>query len=169
MEDLGYKQEQRIVFWEPEDNMACIYMSQTSVMNHKARHIDTRVYHLCQLCKEGVMVLRLEKLEVASESAEQVADSLTKSMPGPKQTFKKHLKATGMMGLQSAGSDPKPAALVPAPAPGTNAEGIERDDDDDDEAGLLAHALEFQDLFDAPVSHMPNTIRSDDSSENTRD
>eukprot|EP00961_Rhodomonas_salina_P110563 1487648-Rhodomonas_salina.1 len=39
MEDLGFKQQEPTVLWE--DNMECIYMSQTSVMYHKARHIDT--------------------------------------------------------------------------------------------------------------------------------
>eukprot|EP00961_Rhodomonas_salina_P203504 2746042-Rhodomonas_salina.1 len=57
MEDLGFKQEEPTVLWE--DNMACIYMSQTSVMSryHKALHIDTRVYHLRELCKEGILIL----------------------------------------------------------------------------------------------------------------
>eukprot|EP00961_Rhodomonas_salina_P001956 27005-Rhodomonas_salina.1 len=55
MEDLGFKQQEPTVLWE--DNMACIYMSQTSIMYHKARHIDTRVYHLQELCKDCVLVL----------------------------------------------------------------------------------------------------------------
>eukprot|EP00961_Rhodomonas_salina_P044216 593993-Rhodomonas_salina.1 len=62
--------------------MACIYMSQTSVMYHKARHIDTLVYHLRELCKDCVLVL--EKVA----SADQVVDSLTKSTPKP--AFEKH-------------------------------------------------------------------------------
>eukprot|EP00961_Rhodomonas_salina_P175128 2362412-Rhodomonas_salina.1 len=101
--------------------MACrgIYISQTSVMYHKARHIDTRVCHLRELCKDCVMVL--EKVA----SAEQVADSLTKSMPKP--AFEKHHES---------------AAPDTAPATGANAEDIERDDDDDGEFGLLAHAPE---------------------------
>eukprot|EP00961_Rhodomonas_salina_P020417 274491-Rhodomonas_salina.1 len=66
MEDLGFKQQEPTVLCE--DNMACIYMSQKSIMYHKARHIDTRV-----------------------SSAEQVADSLMKSTPKP--AFEKHWDA----------------------------------------------------------------------------
>ena len=42
-------------------------------MYHKARHIDTRVYHLRELCRDGVMEL------VKVSSGEQAADSLTKA------------------------------------------------------------------------------------------
>jgi len=83
MEDLGFAQLEPTVLWE--DNMACIYMSQTSVMYHKARHIDTRVYHLRELCKDGALVLK------KVSSAEHVADSLTKSTPKP--AFEKHRDA----------------------------------------------------------------------------
>eukprot|EP00961_Rhodomonas_salina_P072830 978482-Rhodomonas_salina.1 len=55
LQDLGYEQKDPTTLWE--DNMACIYMSQTSVMYHKASHIDTLVYHLHKLCKAGVMLL----------------------------------------------------------------------------------------------------------------
>eukprot|EP00961_Rhodomonas_salina_P032743 441428-Rhodomonas_salina.2 len=75
LEEIGYKQEEPTVLWE--DNMACIHMSRTSVMYHKARHINTRVYHLWELCKSGAMVC--EKVS----SLEQVADSLTKGTPRP--------------------------------------------------------------------------------------
>ena len=44
--DLGYAQGAPTVLFE--DNMASIYMSRSSAMYHKARHIDTRVYHLCE-------------------------------------------------------------------------------------------------------------------------
>ena len=44
LEEMGYSQHGPTVTYE--DNMACIYMSRTSVMYHKARHIDTRVYRL---------------------------------------------------------------------------------------------------------------------------
>eukprot|EP00961_Rhodomonas_salina_P143458 1930428-Rhodomonas_salina.1 len=135
MEDLEYKQEQPTILWE--DNMASIYMSQTSVMYHKARHIDTRVYHLRELCKDCVMVL--EKMA----SADQVADSLTKSMP--KQAFEKHCGA--MMGLQLVPDDP-----TPSPAPlksriittGANAEDMELGQDDDDELGMIAYVDELR-------------------------
>eukprot|EP00961_Rhodomonas_salina_P120621 1623198-Rhodomonas_salina.1 len=82
--------------------MACIYMSQTSVMYHKARHIDTRVYHLRELCKDGALVL--EKVS----SAEQVADSLTKSTPKP--AFEKHRNA--MLGAQATSKIDKTTTVV---------------------------------------------------------
>mmetsp|Transcript_61225 Transcript_61225/g.126463 ORF Transcript_61225/g.126463 Transcript_61225/m.126463 type:complete len:1000 (-) Transcript_61225:457-3456(-) len=75
LSDLGYAQGAPTILYE--DNMACIYMSCSSAMYHKARHIDTRVYHLRELCRRGEM--KLEK--VASEF--QAADSLTKSTPRP--------------------------------------------------------------------------------------
>eukprot|EP00961_Rhodomonas_salina_P271921 3674318-Rhodomonas_salina.2 len=88
--DLGYEQLAPTVLWE--DKKVCIYMSQTSGMYHKA---DTRVYHLRELCKAGTMVL--EKVS----SAEQVADSLTKSTPRP--AFVQHRDA--MIGIDTS-NDP---------------------------------------------------------------
>eukprot|EP00961_Rhodomonas_salina_P094613 1273359-Rhodomonas_salina.1 len=122
--------------------MACIYMSQTSVMYHEARHIYTCVYHLRDLrvCKDCFMVL--EKVA----SAEQVADSLTKSMPKP--AFEKH--RASMLGLPTApdcacSSAPAPAPLKPrVVATGTNAEDIGLADDDDDELGLLTYVDELR-------------------------
>eukprot|EP00961_Rhodomonas_salina_P235451 3182450-Rhodomonas_salina.2 len=55
MDDLGFPQQDQTVLWEA--NMACIYMLQTSVMYYKARHINMRVYHLRELCKDGALVL----------------------------------------------------------------------------------------------------------------
>eukprot|EP00961_Rhodomonas_salina_P064903 873317-Rhodomonas_salina.3 len=49
-----------------EDNMAGIFMSRTSVMYHKARHIDTRLYHLLELCKNKMMVLETVTARVSS-------------------------------------------------------------------------------------------------------
>jgi len=57
--------------------MACIYMSRSAAMYHKARHIDTRVYHLREMCRRNEMVC--EKIA----SVDQVADSLTKATPKP--------------------------------------------------------------------------------------
>jgi len=57
-------------------------MSRTSVMYTKARHIDVKVYRLCELCKEGKMILH----KVGTE--DQVADGLTKALP--KHAFNKH-------------------------------------------------------------------------------
>ena len=45
--------------------MACIYMLESAVMYHKARHIDTRVYHLRELCKNGE--LKLVKVECEAD------------------------------------------------------------------------------------------------------
>eukprot|EP00961_Rhodomonas_salina_P090758 1221258-Rhodomonas_salina.1 len=63
MDDFSFPQQDPMVLWE--DNMACIYMLQTSVMYHKARHIDMRVYHLRELCKDGALVL--EKVASADQ------------------------------------------------------------------------------------------------------
>eukprot|EP00961_Rhodomonas_salina_P032761 441754-Rhodomonas_salina.1 len=69
MEELGYAQLEPTKMFE--DTMACIFMSRSSASFHKVRHIDTRVYHLRELCKTGVM--KLEKVE----SAKMAADSTT--------------------------------------------------------------------------------------------
>ena len=71
-----------------EDNMACIYMSESAAMYHKARHIDTHVYHLRDLVKDGVVKL------VKIPTEHQVADSLTKATPCP--AFAEHTQ--GMLG-----------------------------------------------------------------------
>mmetsp|Transcript_68603 Transcript_68603/g.143125 ORF Transcript_68603/g.143125 Transcript_68603/m.143125 type:complete len:90 (-) Transcript_68603:6679-6948(-) len=75
MRDMGYEQTKPTPLLE--DNMACIFMSRSAASFHKVRHIDTRVYHLRELCHDGVM--ELEKVE----SSAQVADSLTKGTPRP--------------------------------------------------------------------------------------
>ena len=87
MEEMGYPQSAPTKTYE--DNMACIYMSRTSVMYHKARHIDTRVYRLREMCQEKAMVL--EKVK----SAEQTADTLTKALARP--AFERHRDV--MMGV----------------------------------------------------------------------
>eukprot|EP00961_Rhodomonas_salina_P131571 1770859-Rhodomonas_salina.1 len=95
MEELGYEHQAQTVLYK--DNMACIYMSRTSFMYHKVLHINTRVYHLRELCKNKMMAL-----EKVSAAREQVADSLTKGTPGP--TFVKHQAA--MMGHNVLGAGP---------------------------------------------------------------
>jgi len=87
MDELGYAQTKPTTLWE--DNMACIYMSESAAMYHKARHIDTRVYHLLELCAGGA--LKLEKVE----TTKQTADSLTKGTPRP--LFVEHRK--DMLGM----------------------------------------------------------------------
>eukprot|EP00286_Rhodomonas_abbreviata_P014033 CAMPEP_0181339602 /NCGR_PEP_ID=MMETSP1101-20121128/29358_1 /TAXON_ID=46948 /ORGANISM="Rhodomonas abbreviata, Strain Caron Lab Isolate" /LENGTH=1796 /DNA_ID=CAMNT_0023450611 /DNA_START=148 /DNA_END=5539 /DNA_ORIENTATION=+ len=89
MEELGYPQARPTVVYE--DNMACIFMSRSSGAYHKVRHIDTRVYHLRDLCKDGTM--ELEKVD----SARQAADSLTKGTP--RALFEDHRRV--MLGLSS--------------------------------------------------------------------
>ena len=77
--------------------MACIYMSRTSVMYHKARHIDTRVYRLRELCKDGTMVL--DKVS----TAEQAADALTKGLP--RAAFGRHRAV--MLGMVKQCTEPE--------------------------------------------------------------
>ena len=78
--ELGFAQSEPTQIGE--DNMACIYMSTSSAMYNRVKHIDIRVYHLRSLCQEGVLKL----YKVASQF--QVADSLTKSTPF--QLFRAH-------------------------------------------------------------------------------
>jgi len=75
LDELEFPQGEPTVLHE--DNMACIYMSRSAAMYHKARHIDTRVYHLREMCRRNEMVC--EKIA----SVDQVADSLTKATPKP--------------------------------------------------------------------------------------
>eukprot|EP00961_Rhodomonas_salina_P274477 3708651-Rhodomonas_salina.3 len=84
LDQLGYAPSQReptVVF---EDNWACIHLSRNSVLHHKSKHIDVRVYHLRDLCKAGV----LSFLKIGTN--DQVADALTKALPSP--AFIQHRK-----------------------------------------------------------------------------
>ena len=75
LDQLGVgPKEPTIVF---EDNWACIHLSRNAVLHNKSKHIDVRVYHLRDLCKQGVMHL----LKIATNN--QVADALTKALPQP--------------------------------------------------------------------------------------
>ena len=94
LEELGFPQVGPTTMWE--DNMACIYMSETSVMYHKARHIDTRVYQLRDLVRDGTV--KLHKVT----SAEQTGDILTKALAKP--AFEKHCQA--MLGGKSTAGQP---------------------------------------------------------------
>eukprot|EP00961_Rhodomonas_salina_P178912 2413863-Rhodomonas_salina.1 len=40
-----------------EDNVACIYMSKTSAMYNKGKHINVRVYRLSEFVQDGAMEL----------------------------------------------------------------------------------------------------------------
>eukprot|EP00961_Rhodomonas_salina_P303804 3941371-Rhodomonas_salina.4 len=75
LEQLGIKQTQPTVVFE--DNWACIHLSWNTVLHHKSKHIDVRVYHLRDLCKAGIMTL----LKISTDN--QVADALTKALPKP--------------------------------------------------------------------------------------
>ena len=68
-----------------EDNIACIHMSKSSAMYHKAKHIDVKVYKLRELVRDEVMQCYYIR------TADQVADALTKSIPGP--AFQQHTRA----------------------------------------------------------------------------
>ena len=72
LERLGAVQLQPTVLFE--DNQACIQMSVKSGSFKRAKHIDTRVYRLRELCQDGILVL----VKVATDF--QVADILTKGL-----------------------------------------------------------------------------------------
>mmetsp|Transcript_49639 Transcript_49639/g.101360 ORF Transcript_49639/g.101360 Transcript_49639/m.101360 type:complete len:638 (-) Transcript_49639:44-1957(-) len=75
LESMGF--EQHAPTPVAEDNVACIYMSRSSAMYHKSKHINVRVYRLREFVQDGI----LELYHVAS--SEQAADLLTKSLPSP--------------------------------------------------------------------------------------
>eukprot|EP00961_Rhodomonas_salina_P189770 2560250-Rhodomonas_salina.1 len=58
-----------------EDNVACIFMSKSSAMFNKGKHIDVRVYWLREFVQDGIM----ELFHVSTH--DQAADCLTKSLP----------------------------------------------------------------------------------------
>jgi hypothetical protein len=79
LEELGFAQVAPTVLFE--DNAACIYSSDPDrPMNNRSRHIDTRVYRLRQLV--GGKVLQLVKIA----TGDQLADLMTKALPGPAVT-----------------------------------------------------------------------------------
>ena len=76
LDDLGYTQTSPTTLYE--DNAACIYSSDPDrPMSNRSKHIDTRVYRLRDLVRDGVLQL------VKVESGGQMADGLTKAMPAP--------------------------------------------------------------------------------------
>jgi hypothetical protein len=72
LDTMGYPQNTSTKV--AEDNVACIYMSKSSSMHNKSKHIDVRVYKLREFVGRGDM----ELYHVAS--ADQTADALTKSV-----------------------------------------------------------------------------------------
>eukprot|EP00961_Rhodomonas_salina_P238306 3221090-Rhodomonas_salina.3 len=77
LNQLGIPQMQPTIVFE--DNWAYIHLSRNAVLHHKSKHIDVSVYHLCYLCKAGIMSL----LKIGTDSDDQVADALTKELPQP--------------------------------------------------------------------------------------
>lgn len=87
MGQFGFDQQEPTIIFE--DNWACIYLSKNSVLYHKSKHINVRVYHLSDLCNARVM----ELIKVGTN--DQVAYVFTKSLPLP--VFAKHRKM--MLGM----------------------------------------------------------------------
>ena len=76
LDDLGYTQRSPTVLFE--DNAACIYSSDPDrPMSSRSKHIDTRVYRLRDLVRDGVLKL------VKVGTGEQMADGMTKALPAP--------------------------------------------------------------------------------------
>eukprot|EP00961_Rhodomonas_salina_P076599 1028392-Rhodomonas_salina.1 len=77
---LGFPPRGPTLIWE--DNAACIQMSENPTHADRARHIDTRIYFLQDMVRDGVIKL------VKVPGTENVADALTKSLRAP--SFEKH-------------------------------------------------------------------------------
>ena len=80
LRDLGLEQSGPTVLYE--DNAACIKMSENPVNAERSRHIDTRDYWLREQVRWGHVKL------LKCAGTQNVADALTKSLPGP--SFLKH-------------------------------------------------------------------------------
>eukprot|EP00961_Rhodomonas_salina_P258649 3495212-Rhodomonas_salina.1 len=72
---FGHEQLGPTAVWE--DNTTCIQISLNPVNRKFTRHIDVRHYYVHDLVTDGVMVL------VKCAGTHNVADALTKSLPGP--------------------------------------------------------------------------------------
>eukprot|EP00961_Rhodomonas_salina_P265763 3592316-Rhodomonas_salina.1 len=84
---LGYEQTHVTEVWE--DNAACIQISKNPVNRKFTRHIDVRRYYVRDLVQEGTMAL------VKCAGTHNVADALTKSLPGPSwSTHRQYLTQT---------------------------------------------------------------------------
>jgi len=80
LEQLGFLQ--RLPTMLLEDNQACIYMSRREGQINRAKHIDTRIHKLRELCATGVLFL--SKIP----TVDQVADAFTKGLSA--RLFCKH-------------------------------------------------------------------------------
>eukprot|EP00961_Rhodomonas_salina_P172167 2321421-Rhodomonas_salina.2 len=67
-----------------KDNVACIYMSKSSAMFNKGKHIDVWVYRLREFVQDCIM----ELFHVSTH--DQAADCLTKSLPLPVEALGRH-------------------------------------------------------------------------------
>eukprot|EP00961_Rhodomonas_salina_P027656 373724-Rhodomonas_salina.1 len=77
---LGFPPDGPTRIWE--DNAVCIQMSENPTHADRARHIDTRLYFLQDMVRDGIVKL------IKVQGTENVADALTKSLPAP--AFEKH-------------------------------------------------------------------------------
>eukprot|EP00961_Rhodomonas_salina_P158795 2137704-Rhodomonas_salina.2 len=55
LDSMGYAQS--LPTPVAEDNVACIYMSKSSAVYNKGKHIDVRVYHVREFVEDRVMEL----------------------------------------------------------------------------------------------------------------
>ena len=60
-----------------EDNASCIMMSETPANRDRTWHVDTRVYYLRELVRDGHVKL------LKCTGPQKVVDALTKSLPSP--------------------------------------------------------------------------------------
>jgi hypothetical protein len=88
LQGFGAAQQKPTDLWE--DNAACISMSENPVNRKFTRHIDVRRYFVRDLVRDGQVPL------VKYAGTHNVADALTKSLPGP--SFFKH--CPWMLGTQ---------------------------------------------------------------------
>eukprot|EP00961_Rhodomonas_salina_P261683 3536639-Rhodomonas_salina.1 len=73
----GFRHEQLHPTEVWEDNTACIQITNNLVNRKFTCHIDTLLYYVRDLVKDWVMTL------VKCTGTQNVADALTKSLPGP--------------------------------------------------------------------------------------
>jgi hypothetical protein len=73
--------------WIAQDNAACIYLVKGAGMYNRAKHIDTRIYHICELSSGDSP--EVEVYKIAGEY--QPADIFTKGLP--RAAFERHRSA----------------------------------------------------------------------------
>jgi len=61
MDMMGYKQITTTTI--AQDNNACIFLVKDSGMYNRARHIDTRVYHIRELAIGATLEVKLYKID----------------------------------------------------------------------------------------------------------